>query len=401
MRTKIEEYQMNAALHRKITLIFTLSLSAQLLAMDPRAPRRALTNSEEYSEVFSKASSEEYSESFSAASSEEYSEAFSTASSEEYSEAFNTASSEEYSEAFTMGGEEMSYITSVEEYEEILNQEEYGFFYLSHPVQTHNLVTALNSNTNLISLVLLFDENTVERQFILLFKALQNHKALTSLIIQMKTHRRSSMILTTNLATSLNELLLKNENLKTLQLNDLCVKHPSEITPATMLKNNHILTRLYLVSNLLGDEETKLLSDALKDNRTLTELALEDNLITPEGATHLASCLVTNNCLKILNLARNCIGNEGANHFAQKLKFNSCLKFLDLSSNLINNESADNLKELMSINRTLTTLRLSENQIDKEIKLELLRNFQLNSKREIYKKNIEEIVILLILIMTK
>ena len=86
------------------------------------------------------------------------------------------------------------------------------------------------------------------------------------------------------------------------------------------------MSNLYLSSNNIGAEGTKLLAIALEKNKTLKLVDLSDNLVGDEGTKALAAALEKNTTLHQVYLNSNHIGAEGARALASALEKNTSLR---------------------------------------------------------------------------
>ena len=86
------------------------------------------------------------------------------------------------------------------------------------------------------------------------------------------------------------------------------------------------MSNLYLSSNNIGAEGTKLLAIALEKNKTLKLVDLSDNLVGDEGTKALAAALEKNTTLHQVYLNSNHTGAEGARALA--IVFSNLFRFL-------------------------------------------------------------------------
>ena len=76
----------------------------------------------------------------------------------------------------------------------------------------------------------------------------------------------------------------------------------------TELKN---ILYLSLPDNMLGIEETRMLSDLLMKNTPLRNLNLSKNSLDADCAALISNSLIYNSNLKLLDVSENCIGDLG------------------------------------------------------------------------------------------
>ena len=128
---------------------------------------------------------------------------------------------------------------------------------------------------------------------------------------------------------------------------------------ARELKDNVVLTDLYLGWNGIRAAGAAALADALKVNRVLKDLRLIGNTVGTKGAEALADALKVNVGLRNLELTVNGIGDDGATALAEALKVNGALKTLNLQGNLISRERRGALRAAAAAHPALEVLLLS------------------------------------------
>ena len=136
------------------------------------------------------------------------------------------------------------------------------------------------------------------------------------------------------------ESLRFNQHLKSLQIDKSGLRCTEVIKMAEIFKINNSLSKIYLISSLIGNDGAGALADTLKYNTSIEQLILHDNNIE----------------------------NEGLMTLIDSLKSNSTLLFLDVGCNKISLDSLSPtmytiLQVLKYNNYSLSRLRLDENQI--------------------------------------
>lgn len=120
-------------------------------------------------------------------------------------------------------------------------------------------------------------------------------------------------------------------------------------------KKDDTITSLNLSNNLIGSSGPKAfqaLALILKDNETITSLDLGGNEIDDACAKILADDAFKNNkTLTSLNLMSNCIGLEGVKAITEALKDNMALNLLDFSFNKIGDEGTSVLTIFLLISK--------------------------------------------------
>jgi Ran GTPase-activating protein (RanGAP) involved in mRNA processing and transport len=165
------------------------------------------------------------------------------------------------------------------------------------------------------------------------------------------------------------QALRDNTVLTHLYLNGNMIGVEGALAIADALRTNTVLTHLYLGDgNAIRDEGAIAIADALGDNprSALTELDLGENLIEFDGASAMADILERNVPLTTLYLNDNTIEEAGAQVIAKALLSNVVLTSLSLRNCNIGNGGAVHIARALRRNVTLRRLDLADNQIGQE-----------------------------------
>ena len=148
---------------------------------------------------------------------------------------------------------------------------------------------------------------------------------------------------------------------------------------AKALVVNSTIRHLDLMHNGIGAHGAGELAAALSHNATLTSLALSGNRIGPEGAGRLGEYLKSTPCaISLLEVAQNSLGAGGAAKLAAAVAANTSVTNLDLYGNSIGPEGASKLAESLKSNSTITQLNLADNLIRADGAARLFAALQLN-----------------------
>ena len=164
-------------------------------------------------------------------------------------------------------------------------------------------------------------------------------------------------------ATSLGDMLSKNNALLELRLCHNRLDHKASVALCNGLKDNMTLRILDLTGNGMDDNCINEVSRGLCRHSSVQFLCLDFNTFTSRGVAAIATMLQNNSILRELHLFGNHIDAEGARFLAQGLTKNCRLSCLILSFNNIGSTGAAYLAEALVVNKSLSKLWLPANQL--------------------------------------
>ena len=158
------------------------------------------------------------------------------------------------------------------------------------------------------------------------------------------------------------QALQKNCRLKVLNLsqNNLTAHVAEDL--ARIIKNNQGIKELYLSNNNLKTSAVVIIK-ALKENLVLTKLYLNNTLMTDEVAEDLSNIIKNNTNLQALHIDNNNLGLSAA-PILQALQENCNLQTLDLGSNIMTGQVVEDLADVIKNNPGLKELCLSDNKLE-------------------------------------
>jgi len=152
-----------------------------------------------------------------------------------------------------------------------------------------------------------------------------------------------------------------------LSVNELGDEGMDDICQA--LKVNTHLKSLTMGANGLTSCCGKSVEELLLKNTTLTSLNLIDNKIGAEGVIHMANALRINSTLQNLNLNKNYLGTSGITALANGIRDNHGLKYLNLNPLPTSPQpgARQGLFDMMASNTTLSCLNIGINPLGEEL----------------------------------
>lgn len=119
---------------------------------------------------------------------------------------------------------------------------------------------------------------------------------------------------------------------------------------------------IHFESNMINDEDLKLLYETLKHNKTISELRLIDDNITSVNGFYLSDCLTFNKAIKTLILSNNKLIDEGLRSLFNIIgEMNTTLEILDLSNNRLREEDFGSIANFLEKNPPIKSISLTEN----------------------------------------
>lgn len=150
------------------------------------------------------------------------------------------------------------------------------------------------------------------------------------------------------------------------------------LTDALYMNKNITYLNIF-PSNKIGAEGAELIANLLVKNSNIRELDIRGNGISTAGVTAITEALKINNSLKVLYLNSNKISKESWPKIADMLRVNKSLKQLYISKNNLDDQGVELLMSALKENESLTDLYLGT--IDVSLKsLKLINNVWRESK---------------------
>ena len=176
----------------------------------------------------------------------------------------------------------------------------------------------------------------------------------------LKVLNLSSNSMTGEVAEDLASVIKSNSGLEELYLHDNYLKASTAVI-LKALKQNSLLRKLNLNSNLMGEEVAEDIADVIKNNRNLEHLCIRNNKLGL-SAIVILHALKENSKLKILSLNENNITKEVVEGLVNVIKNNSGLEELYLSDNDLKLSAVVILQALKEISE-LKVLNLNYNNM--------------------------------------
>lgn len=166
--------------------------------------------------------------------------------------------------------------------------------------------------------------------------------------------------------------LLTKTDLHHIVLRDVGLGDESVLLLCELLKKNNEIRTIDLEGNNISAVGAKSLAEALRSNTSLRHLLLSDNNIGDEGVKALSSSLLVHYRLTSLSLSANAIGPDGCKAFLNALKESRDapdsdrprdFPVIDLSFNPIGDTGISVLAALCEKNPSIRKLRLSSTDL--------------------------------------
>lgn len=205
------------------------------------------------------------------------------------------------------------------------------------------------------------------------------------------------------------ESLLRNKNIRTVDLSDIGISDKGAETMGALLRRSKTIQTIRLANDGVGAHGVRDLSEGLRDNASITRLDLRNNKIADDSVRVLIDALKVNNTLLVCELQDNAVSqsslevlnralflnsqprplkialhaalsndkalteinfnnngpsmDQSASFLAPALKNNTSVKVLNLSTACIGDEGALDIAAMVKVNTTLEVLHLSNNKI--------------------------------------